>query len=378
MTGIRKICIISTVHPASDVRIFHKQAKTLVEAGYEVVLIAREPLTPIDEPNIKFRQLPDPKNRFDRMVRLSLIAFNWAWSEQADVYHFHDPELIFVGLLLRMFGKKVIYDVHEDVPLQILSKSWIPSFLRPVLSWLVRTTEGVVGRWFSAVITVTQPISERFIENGCRTVLVQNFPLLEEFPNLRPDVDDTSEENEPFVVYVGGISVARGIREMVEAIEHVNNCLGIKLVLAGKFEDARLESEIQSMPGWKKVRFVGWVDRTRLPILLSKGIAGLVIFYPEPNHVSAQPNKLFEYMSAGIPVVASNFPLWKDIVERHNCGILVDPLKPEEIARAITYLAENSAEARKMGENGRRAIEQYYNWEREAQKLLELYDDLTK
>ncbi len=378
MTGIRKICIISTVHPASDVRIFHKQAKTLVEAGYEVVLIGRKPLTPIDEPNIKFRQLPDPKNRFDRMVRLSLIAFKWAWSEQADVYHFHDPELIFVGLLLRMFGKKVIYDVHEDVPLQILSKSWIPSFLRPVLSWLVRTIEGLVGRWFSAVITVTQPISERFIENGCRTVLVQNFPLLEEFPNLRPDVDDTSEENEPFVVYVGGISVARGIREMVEAIEHVNNCLGIKLVLAGKFEDARLESEIQSMPGWKKVRFVGWVDRTRLPILLSKGIAGLVIFYPEPNHVSAQPNKLFEYMSAGIPVVASNFPLWKDIVECHNCGILVDPLKPEEIARAITYLAENSAEARKMGENGRRAIEQYYNWEREAQKLLDLYDDLTK
>jgi len=378
VTGIRKICIISTVHPASDVRIFHKQAKTLVEAGYEVVLIGRKPLTPIDEPNIKFRELPAPKNRFDRMVRLSLIAFKWAWSEQADVYHFHDPELIFVGLLLRMFGKKVIYDVHEDVPLQILSKSWIPSFLRPVLSWLVRTIEGLVGRWFSAVITVTQPISERFIENGCRTVLVQNFPLLEEFPNLRPDVDDTSEENEPFVVYVGGISVARGIREMVEAIEHVNNCLGIKLVLAGKFEDARLESEIQSMPGWKKVRFVGWVDRTRLPILLSKGIAGLVIFYPEPNHVSAQPNKLFEYMSAGIPVVASNFPLWKDIVERHNCGILVDPLKPEEIARAITYLAENSAEARKMGENGRRAIEQYYNWEREAQKLLELYDELSK
>ena len=378
MTRIRKICIISTVHPASDVRIFHKQAKTLVKAGYEVVLIAREPLTAIEEPNIKFRQLPAPKNRFDRMVRLSLIAFKWAWSEQADVYHFHDPELIFVGLLLRMFGKKVIYDVHEDVPLQILSKSWIPSFLRPVLSWLVRTIEGLVGRWFSAVITVTQPISERFIENGCRTVLVQNFPLLEEFPNLRPDVDDTSEENEPFVVYVGGISVARGIREMVEAIEHVNNCLGIKLVLAGKFEDARLESEIQSMPGWKKVRFVGWVDRTRLPILLSKGIAGLVIFYPEPNHVSAQPNKLFEYMSAGIPVVASNFPLWKDIVERHNCGILVDPLKPEEIARAITYLAENSAEARKMGENGRRAIEQYYNWEREAQKLLELYDELSK
>lgn len=377
MTRIRKICIISTVHPASDVRIFHKQAKTLVKAGYEVVLIAREPLTAIEEPNIKFRQLPAPKNRFDRMVRLSLIAFKWGRSEQADVYHFHDPELIFVGLLLRMFGKKVVYDVHEDVPLQILSKSWIPSFLRPVLSWLVRTTEGVVGRWFSAVITVTQPIAERFIENGCKTVLVQNFPRIEELPNSRPDIDDTSE-NDPFVVYAGGISAARGIREMIEAIEQVNSCLGVKLVIAGKFEDARLENEMRSMPGWEKVCFVGWVDRTRLSILLSKAIAGLVIFHPEPNHVWAQPNKLFEYMSAGIPVVASHFTLWKDIVERHHCGILVDPLKPGEIARAITYLAENSVEAREMGENGRRAIEQYYNWEREAQKLLELYDELSK
>ncbi len=377
MTRIGKSCIISTVHHASDVRIFHKQAKTLVKAGYEVVLIAREPLTPIDEPNIKFRQLPDPKNRFDRMVRLSLIAFNWAWSEQADVYHFHDPELIFVGLLLRMFGKKVIYDVHEDVPLQILSKSWIPSFLRPVLSWLVRTIEGVVGRWFNAVITVTQPIAERFIENGCKTVLVQNFPRIEELPNSRPDIDDTSE-NEPFVVYVGGISAARGIREMIEAIEQANSCLGVKLAIAGKFEDARLESEVQLMPGWKKVCFVGWVDRKQLADLLPKAVAGLVVLHPTPNYVSAQPVKLFEYMAAGVPVIASHFPLWKDIVERHNCGILVDPLKPEEIARAITYLAENSVEARKMGENGRRAIEQYYNWEREAQKLLELYDELSK
>lgn len=377
MTGIRKICVISTVHPASDIRIFHKQAKTLVEAGYEVVLIAREPRTAIDEPNIKFRELPAPKNRFDRMVRLSLIAFKWAWSEQADVYHFHDPELIFVGLLLRMFGKKVIYDVHEDVRLQILSKSWIPSFLRPVLSWLVRTIEGVVGRWFSAVITVTQPISERFVENGCKTVLVQNFPRIEEFPNSKPDIDDTSE-NDPFVVYVGGISAARGIREMIEAIEQVSGCLDVKLVIAGKFEDARLESEMRSMPGWEKVCFVGWVDRMQLAALLPKAVAGLVVLHPIANYVSAQPVKLFEYMAAGVPVIASHFPLWKDIVERHHCGILVDPLKPGEIARAITYLAENSVEARRMGENGRRAIEQYYNWEREAQKLLELYDDLTK
>jgi len=102
-------------------------------------------------------------------------------------------------------------------------------------------------------------------------------------------------------------------------------------------------------------------------------MAGLVLYHPVPNHTDAQPNKLFEYMSAGIPVISSNFPLWKEIVEGHQCGICVDPLKPDEIAKAIQWILDNPEKAKKMGENGRRAVEEKYNHTVEEKKLLTLY-----
>lgn len=373
-----KVCVVTTVHSASDTRVFHKQVKTLSEAGYEVTLIAQRPETPVQRvpvANIRVKELRTPRNRLDRMLRLSVEAFRWAWREQADIYHFHDPELLFVGLLLRVLGKKVIYDVHEDVPLQVLSKPWIPLPLRHMVSWIVRFLEGSLSRFFSAVVTVTPCIAERFAVNGCEVVLVQNYPNLNELQSRFCDAvaEPTRRQS---VIYIGGITAIRGIREMVEAIGRLQSSLNITLILAGRFDDARLEEEMRSVPDWERVRFVGWIDRYQVRELLSQAMAGLVLFHPEPNHITAQPNKLFEYMAAGIPVIASDFPLWREMVERHDCGLLVNPLAPGEVAEAIRYFAENPDICKTMGDNGRRAVEQIYNWESEAKKLLALYETL--
>ncbi|MBD3768073.1 MAG: glycosyltransferase, partial [Gammaproteobacteria bacterium] len=104
---------------------------------------------------------------------------------------------------------------------------------------------------------------------------------------------------------------------------------------------------------------------------------GLVTFLPAPNHIDAQPNKMFEYMSAGLPIITSIFPLWREIVEGNQCGLCVDPLDPQAIGEAIQYLIDNPVEAEQMGKNGRQAVEQKYNWTIEEQKLLDLYAGLT-
>src|SRR5690606_22521440 len=175
--------------------------------------------------------------------------------------------------------------------------------------------------------------------------------------------------------YVGGLSRIRGVSQVVEAIEKVDPPCA--LVVAGPFGEKGLEAELRAMPGWRSVDFKGVISREDVAQLLSKSMAGVVTFLDAPNHRDAQPNKLFEYMSAGIPVIASNFPLWREIVEGNHCGVCVDPSNPDEIARAIVCLIENSVEAETMGANGRRAVLEKYIWESEKRILLDTYSRLA-
>jgi glycosyltransferase involved in cell wall biosynthesis len=176
------------------------------------------------------------------------------------------------------------------------------------------------------------------------------------------------------VCYVGGIGEYRGIREVVQAMSLVQ--CGARLKLCGRFGEKRIESEVKRHPGWKNVDEAGWLDRDGIRDVLGDSIAGLVTFHPLPNHVDAQPNKMFEYMSAAVPVIASDFPLWREIVEGNDCGICVDPQQPQAIADAIDFLVANPVRARQMGANGWQAVQNRYNWLIEEQKLIDLYEQL--
>jgi len=367
-----KVVHITTVHPPFDTRIFHKEAKTLARAGYEVVLIAQHDGDEmVDE--VKIVALPKPRNRFARIFGLTWRAFRLALREHAEVYHFHDPELLPIGVLLKIFTRaKVIYDVHEDVPEQILTKHWIPRLLRRPLARVFNAFEKLLARVLDAVVVATEGIAEKFAR--LKPIVVHNYPDLGMLPNSSTR---RGEGKERVLVYVGGISKIRGAIEMVRAMEHLSPVWDIRLNLIGKFESPELEQELQGLPGYQRVRFLGWMPWEEAWHHAQSATVGLVLFHPAPNHEKALPNKLFEYMAAGLPVVASNFPLWKEIVEGNRCGITVDPLDPKTIAQAIEYLLTHPEEARRMGENGRRAVEEKYNWEKEAEKLLALYKELV-
>jgi glycosyltransferase involved in cell wall biosynthesis len=170
------------------------------------------------------------------------------------------------------------------------------------------------------------------------------------------------------------MSAIRGIRQLVQACALLRS--DARLSLAGQFSEAALESEVRAYPGWRRILHHGQLDRAGVSGLMHRAIAGLVTLHPVANYLDALPVKMFEYMAAGIPVIASRFPLWRNIIERHGCGLCVDPGDPAAIASAIDQLVLNPAQAARMGENGRRAVEQQYNWAREEKKLINFYDTL--
>jgi len=358
-----KVCILTSVHPPFDTRIFHKEATSLAKAGYDVILIAQHDKEDTVD-GIRIVPLPKPKNRLVRMTKTVWMAYRKALKIDADIYHFHDPELIPIGLLLKRHGKQVIYDVHEDVPKQNLSKIYIPAAFRKPISAIIEILEAFSAKRFDGLVTATPFINKRFLRLGANAVNVNNYPLASE---LYP-AENQWEGKEKAVCYVGGISGIRGAFEMVEAIEKT----GYRLLLAGDIDPA-IENNLRRMPGWRQVEALGFIDREGVRTTAARSMGGLVVLHPTINYRDGLPVKMFEYMSAGIPVIASNFPLWREIIEGADCGICVDPLNPEEIADAIRWIIEHPVEASWMGENGRKAVEERYNWGIEEKKLLEFY-----
>jgi glycosyltransferase involved in cell wall biosynthesis len=310
------------------------------------------------------------------MTTVAFQIFQKAKGVDADLYHFHDPELIPVGLLLKVLGYKVIYDAHEDTPRSLLGgRDYIPNSLSKATSCLIETIENLAAKHFSAVIAATPAIERRFknlLSNSCN---INNYPFINELQALSVP---TWANREFAVAYAGVIDWGRGLREMVQAMGLISKRLAVRLKLAGNFPSEQARLIATDLSGWSCVDEMGYLRRRELSCMLSTVRAGLVLFHPSPNHLEALPTKMFEYMSAGIPVIASNFPLWKKIIQEEKCGLCCDPLKPEEIAQAIHWIFDHPDQAQKMGERGRRAVMEKYNWESESKKLLALYKELLQ
>jgi glycosyltransferase involved in cell wall biosynthesis len=282
-----------------------------------------------------------------------------------------------VGLLLRARGKRVIYDIHDDLPKDILGKYYLPPWSRRPLAWLVNRLERIACRQFSALVTVTPAIADRLRILNKRTIIVHNYPSPKDLILDRQPLPWESRRHS--VTYVGGMMAIRGIREMVEAMRLLPRSLRATLELAGPHPHGEpTVEELSSHPGWERVLHHGFVDQPSTFEILHHVRGGLVLFHPAENHIEAMPQKIFEYMGAGLPVIASDFPLWRHILGDSGCGILVDPQDTRAIARAIEFILTNPHEAEEMGRRGRAAVLEHYNWDVQAERLVNLYSELVK
>ena len=364
----RRAVHFSSVHQPFDVRIFEKQCRSLARDGWDVTFVV--PHTgDCERDGVALRTVPRLRGRAARMIVTTTRVAVRVLRSPAEVYHFHDAELLPVGVLLKLLGRRVVYDSHEDLPRAILSKPYVAPPLRRVVGRSFELFENWCARRFDAVVGATEHIASRFRAAGARAVVVANYPQLSEYPPPPP-----WGKKEDAVCFVGGITRIRGIVEMIDAAE----IAGVRLILAGAFSSESLRSEAASRPGWRHVEELGVISRAATVEVMRRSVAGLVLYHPEPNHIDAGPNKLFEYMAAGLPVIASDFPRWRRLVTGRRVGLVVDPLDPHAIAGAIETFRRDPARAQEAGRRGRRAVESTYTWASQYQTLKTLYASLTK
>ncbi len=368
-----KVCHFTTCHPPFDHRIFHKEAKSLVEAGYNVVLIAQHNKEEAID-GVKILPLPKPKNRFERATKVAWRSFRLALKEKADVYHFHDPELIPAGLLLKLFRKKVIYDVHELVYHSILDKKWVKGrVIRRLLQFVYLLMEKLATKAFDSIILAEdgyEAYFKRTHKNLHRYTIIRNYPIL----SLVDDASATLQidKQKSVIIYAGGLGEVRGTKEIIQSMEFVKD--KAELWLLGKWESEEFEKKCKVLEGFKYTKYLGLVPLSEVYKYTKRADIGISILYPIKNYVTSLPVKAYEYMACALPMVMSNFPCWQATFG--ECALFADPYNPRDTADKILYLLDNPDKAKQLGDRGRQLTIEKYNWEAESKKLIELYEEL--
>ena len=360
---------MTTVHEAFDTRIFYKEARTLVRAGHEVVLIVTHKKNEVVE-GIRIIGLRKKKNRFTRMTLCVWECLRYALREKADVYHFHDPELIPTGIFFKSIGKNVIYDMHENISKDLRDKLWLPTFIRALFSFIMPFFEFIFIRTMSVVFAEISYQKDYFWVK--KSIVLLNLPLID------PSDSVSLGKLKRFTLgYIGGVEPCRGSITIIEALSKLkrrNIEIGYECIGPADHVNIFELEQMCEQRGLQFVRFYGKLPLLKGKEILKKCSAGLAILHPLANFKKSYPTKMFEYMALGIPVIVSSFPLYQEIINKAKCGLSVNPLNPSEIADVIQWLLEHPKEAEVMGRNGQQVVLEKYNWYNEAKKLLDFYN----
>ncbi len=372
---VTEVCIVAPVHIWDDVRVFHKEAVSLAQIGYNVTLIAK-----IDGRKKKkdVSIIPVITSERSRILRFCLlpVVFFQALAQGAEVYHLHNPDTLPIGFLLKIFGKSVIYDTHEDFSRQVLMKDWLPKVFRKPIAKFVGHMERLAARIFDGTIATQETVLNRL---GTTAKLIQNPPRTN--PDLLKQVEDLKQEIEdPFpgfrLVYIGTIANSRGLDTMVEAMELLNRDFEARLWLIGKANEKEL-GEAQKNEGWQYVDYIPHLPQEKAFAHVALSDLGLIVIDDVGDHKQTDPNKIYEYMTFGVPFIASDFELWTQKLNDVDAGWFVQPEDPALLAEQVGHALSNNVIRKQFGKNARKFIDAY-NWEKESAKLLNLYSQIDR
>lgn len=372
-----KVCHMTSAHDSDDVRIFQKECVSIAkDPRFEVYLVAPGD-SRLDKKVHVIGVGEKPSSRVKRMLSFTNKVYEKALEIDADIYHFHDPELLSSGLKLKKKGKKVFFDSHEYTYQQIKIKGYIPSFLRGLVGGLYLKNETKICKQLDGVIFPCKIDGKNPFLNRCKqTIYINNLPYLEEFLDMgfrnSHSKDNMAEINKIYdICHIGSLSEERGIRELLTACNKIN----ATVLLGGDFASEEFQNSLTRDGLMENVEFVGYCDRYQVVDYYKKSKIGASTILPVGQYPIAGnlPTKVYEFMAMGIPVVISNFSHTLEVLEEYRFGIAVNPYDINAIENAINKLLNDDELRSKMGQNGRKAIEEVFNWEEEAKKIIDAY-----
>ncbi len=366
-----KICHLTSVHNRYDNRIFFKQCCSLNKEGYEVHLVVADGKGDEEKNGVFIWDAGIKKGRFHRIFKTTKKVYQKGLDLDAQLYQFHDPELIPFGLKLLKKDKKVVYDSHEDYRLQIKIKPYINLVVRRILSKFFGIYEDYAVKRFSGVLVPQLSMVEPFYKINKNTKMVANtVDIRDKFEIAEKDYSNS------ICFHPGTLTKERGLLNMIKAFEHLKK--DEKLVIAGPFESQDLMDQAKALPGWKKVDYIGKKPYPEIRDHHKEASIGLILFERVGQYDFAYTVKLFEFMYYGSPVIMPNFGDWVEFNERYQCGVNVDTSNAEDVARQIERLNSDPSLKKKLGSNGHNAILKELNWNHDEQNLFVFYDNLLK
>lgn len=356
-----RVVHVSSAHGPTDNRILRKEARALADAGFDVHLVTRGPAQQI-VPTVTHHVINGvPASRLARMVVGPWKAMLRALRLRPQIIHIHDPELIPLGLVVNALTRtKVVFDAHEDLPAQVMGKHYLPQAVRPIVARFAALLETLAGSGMSAVVTATPAIARSFPVD--KTVVVKNFPWMEDYRDV---LEHRAAPDGAFTFgYVGGMSKIRGIDEMIEATA------GRKLLLAGPADEYATKAIERA---GKHVEYIGVVSADKVPSVLERMDAGMVLFHDLPNHREALPTKLMEYMASGIPFIATDFASWRDLVMNQEVCVFTDVSSSTALRGAVDAIAGDPEGSTEMGRLGREVFQSHLTFDQQLEGLLDAY-----
>lgn len=366
-----KVCHITSAHSRYDVRIFEKECSSLADNGYDVSLIVNDDIEDEVKNGVKFVSTGfKPMGRRERMITSMKYILQKAKEVNADVYHLHDPELLQIVKKLKKNNVKVIFDAHEDTEVQIMDKEWIPKCFRLMIAKVYRMYLKQVLSKCDGIVTVTPATVKKMKNYNSNVEMVTNYPIM----NL--EEQERVESTEQYVFFAGGISRQWCHDKIIKAVSKVE---GVRYKMAGPVEDDYLK-ELEGIEGWNQVEYLGKIPHHDVVNYYKGALAGMAV--NSCSQIKGEGTlgntKLFEVMAAEIPVICTDYRLWKMVVEGNQCGICVDSENVDAIAEAIKTIRDNRQLALEMGRKGKKAIEEQYNWKCEEKKLVGFYKELER
>jgi len=369
-----KVCHISTVHNAFDDRIFYKECRSLAAHGYDVTLVVEHDRDEFID-GVHIVALPYATGRIQRILFNSFRAFGKGMKSGARVIHFHDPELILIGLLFRIFGRKVIYDVHELVYYHFDQKDWLHPVARRIARMIYRFFEKFAVFFFNRIILVVDDDSFReyfskgYPSNQEKFTCIRNYCMIQMVDQALPADFNTDRS---VLIYAGGLARIRGIREVIQAIDQMRKppCF----LLFGEWSDNDYRTTCMSEPGWRHVRDMGFKRLEEIYPYMKIADLGIALLYPMKNYLTSLPVKAFEYMACSLPILMSDFPFWQKTF--HEGAWFTNPQNIQAIREKLEEILSDEKSMKTRGRRGREMVETKFSWEAEAKRLLVCYDEI--